>query len=54
VLVEDESHCSKRVKKDALWKQLIRNMRHYFHIAFNGECGKGIDHWSEERLVKEV
>jgi hypothetical protein len=44
----------KRVKKDALWKQLIRNVRHYYQDIFMREFGKGIDHWDHKRLVSEI
>lgn len=44
----------KRVKKDALWKVLIRNVRHYYQDIFMREFGKGIDHWDHKRLVSEI
>ena len=41
-----------RVKKDALWKTLLRMMRKYYQDLFveNG-LGKGKDHWSHETRI---
>lgn len=44
----------KRIKKDAIWKQLIRDVRHYFQDIFMRQFGKGIDHWDHNRLISEI
>jgi hypothetical protein len=43
------------VKKDALWKELLRRFRKHFRAIFeeNGNT-KGIYHWTDERLMKKV
>lgn len=44
-----------RVKKDAVWKTLLRMVRKYYQDLFveNG-LGKGKDHWSHEKRITQT